>query len=1676
MKKGQRAAIINLFHNQCQFFAHLKAHNIPSVDLNDLMLMPIPSEIKKEDYPKLDRACKALMEYGFVNRIHIMEFLREKNAIGNWWDPPRLDPNLESIEVEKNISGLINTFHDSDLQDKTDDITKNNSSVPNNSVANSSAANNSAVNGSLTNSSVANSSAANTSTINSSTANTSAVNTSAANSSAKEASTANNSISNQNGSSLVNNNPSVTYFHLPYRSSTDIAFVDCGPTPLVGNPNQSKSTQYLPIQPAREVEIVGRNKNSQIMIQSPTSASKSFAATSISTSINSPNKVYTMSTSNTTNNSGPKISVKKFASDPASSWAQLNENSENSSNQSQVPNAKNAKILTVHSEKCLDLSSIISQLPPDVMNSKKIVFIEQNSNQVQYQKNSPGNKSSIQISSTPSLSANCIKVVPQRRLQPAEKDRSKPVPILPAGSLSSVRQISQPMLSHMMSPPFSMNSVMKQSFKMSSVANQPEFNVNTASNKMISVSKSQSKVVKTVPIQQKITGNTFNRMQKIAPNTSDVRIQQMSFDGRVLYQAGKKYVIKQSNKINKPSTSSNSLLKTAAHSPTTTIQISKNLIQVSNSVNYNMTKTLSKSTANIISKPKSIISSSLSPLASLPSPSELSSGSSCDVQAEKDTNSDDEHEMSLGIIAPQYRRTSTANFDLRNLSFSDQKFLIIKHEAGGRHYLHVSKNVTVVTNTKTNIIKCKQSMLDNFPYLSDKQILKRIQHVQQISKEYSRIMKVTNDKIIMEHRRLISCLEDSIEQARLLSVEGSKDKVRRGSRGVEDFDIPNNWEKESMQKCSLCQKDKKPDSYLVGFSTLSADESVYCQCYNFLCNTCNTFQGNLTRFTAHINYHNKSNPYDCPECLRRFPTYELLEKHVWLECFHPLVKNWMLGCQICGIGGLTTIESLIRHFLIMHCEKKFICAECKRVFNSVNDFDLHEKLEHDQEHINKESVNEKKQKDQEENHNDDSADKISSNLMEIISCKIGRCIVFKENFRNHLIDHAGVEEQIFYKCPFCTFSRFQGENLKDLFREHMFFSHSHLLPQYTNFKILSAIQESLKNAETSNEEVLPMIINTRTIAQEAFEKGTQDEESDSETLKIVDVRSEAMEFNLINDSETMPKILEVKSIANDFLHTDCKDSDTVEENSNAVIEITFSSENVSSIEATSGMKNGISSESEAENPESREDNTIERENNDIEEEMSTIDKEESAEKQNSMAVQEKLNENENSTIEENPVVNTEDSTMTNEKSAIEDNLKIKNEILKTSAPKSTIKNKNSTEEENSPVLVSALDNLKAKMSRTFKNLAKKMETTKTTLQHDFSKTLPKLKTISDENGRPDETIVQPPPLSRIPMHVLNSEPMVEDEQNVKIGKKRKRPNKIAFNGPIHAEEAVVNFKCHVCNKMIDSSWSALKSHFNTWHQDLYEISALNLQLLKITPDYIEGGYKNVLTNKFKCEPSPRKRKRRTRFATKIAEKASLDNSAGICIMTESVEDDEGKFKCKKCDLRCSDMGDLRVHIAKSHRIKGKYLICLECGENFVVAPSLQMHLKAFHAIEDPLTYLLQNTTFAPENLDDTEEEEEEVTTEANQCYVCMAVFENKASVDKHLRVHGMAFLNRKRIEAKKNLNSPEKRLKLTGHNGAETQNGNANLNLEKVPNKNGVEMTLTNVLDSQKTEVSNQVL
>ncbi|XP_076766878.1 uncharacterized protein LOC143433403 [Xylocopa sonorina] len=1434
LRKGQKFGVVRIFYNQCHFFAHLKTHNVNLVYMGDLMLMPLPTNMN-DWRPEVDVTCEALMEHTFITKVHIMDWLKEKNIADNWWKLTVNKTEDSSSPVALILKHYKGRFYFKPLEVPIDELF---------STLNFS---DSTLRNGNTSSGIE-------------------VRNSIDKVGKKTSPPSTDTIASISDESVIENDDNPC-------TANEIAFVDCGLT-----------SKYL--EPEIPLNSI-RKKDSTVSGRSVQNTINTFQSSNVVVSklkknrarincispdmvmsygniiitpkrdmkdalSNCPDKQQWKSLIHKSNKGATPIKVVTEGDiAKVDSYKKLNKSLLSSSlmkdplskAQSEATNAtkmnacknkldkskqnvhtltvnSSQKFVTIQSAKHVDINTIINKLPPRITtitsnaNNKKIVFIRQASDNVTVS----GNKESS----------------------------SKTVVNLVSDKNEKLLEVKK------------------------NLKNEKLSQTNKESNKTVS---------------------------KI--ETERAKDKGRSFPGKVVYQNGRKYIIKKSTGPIKNLKSVSNVLIPVKDSQR--VAQSKSTNGVPPLIPLNSTEI-----ENISSKERinSSFHEDVTPLTPSPSPSELSSSSSCDVQSKHFVSSmKGSQRIDTSYLAVEHTETG---INVRNTNNSFESLSFHKGEDQSLYLdikFHNQKPIYTIVDTSTMVTKCREEMLNEFFHLSYFELKKRYDHLQQITEEISRVMNFVTDIVIKENLKAVLILQTVLKHC--------IDKCSEKSEDTDEIDVPlNEWELEYHRTsdkpvCKGCNKMTKPKYYIPGFSKPARNDN-YCSCYRHVCHKCYTYQGNSTRFVAHQTFHDKEKPYLCPDCYRKFTTYKSLEVHTWTTCFHTLKKR-VLGCKVCEVDGFQDMESVARHFAIMHSHNKIACDKCYIILPSYSQYRKHHK----------------------EKHSETSDD---HQPIRLVLCKLGRCIVRCEDYMLHMEKHSVVQRLIWFKCPFCVFIHVEAKRIMS----HLQSGHETRLKELISPEVLSYIKQveiaAVKSAKSNLQQskftnaqkrsvedgtVIPKIINARTITSEVFERGAHD------YLINYDMPQSSDDVNvqtalLVKPSKISPKILDVRSVADPKVDPDRPKY---------------------SAHGTAGKLIKIEKE-EAEEYETPKG-------------MGKSEKIESAEITATIKIEPK-----------DPV----------------DNGWGDSEGKKTSSDPLSVE-------------------YKQEQSR------------------------------SDSSMNEIKTeITKPPPLTRIPRHVLEPNRGKKTGHTTKGGKTRRDlPQRIAINGPANSSE-VLTFSCHLCGELINTSKSILIDHFRSKHPQECTLSTVTADLLRISSEFINGGYKEVLSSKKrKSENTVSGSKRRRRWTPKKYTDGKSANFAGLglCVKQETAKDSEGNFRCKKCDQRCSDMTNLREHIASNHRIRGRYLICLECGDNFVVAPSLQMHLKAFHGIEDPITYMAQNTSYAPDNVDNLEAGGKSI--EANQCHVCMAVFEDKAAVDKHLRVHGMAFLNRKRIEAQNALKSPERK-------------------------------------------------
>lgn len=162
------------------------------------------------------------------------------------------------------------------------------------------------------------------------------------------------------------------------------------------------------------------------------------------------------------------------------------------------------------------------------------------------------------------------------------------------------------------------------------------------------------------------------------------------------------------------------------------------------------------------------------------------------------------------------------------------------------------------------------------------------------------------------------------------------------------------------------------------------------------------------------------------------------------------------------------------------------------------------------------------------------------------------------------------------------------------------------------------------------------------------------------------------------------------------------------------------------------------------------------------------------------------------------------------------------------------------------------------------------------------------------------------------------------------------------------------------------------------------------------------------------ENTPKKRKKNGKFATKSKRVASEDRRADDLQAGEPIDFD-GTYYCKVCEYKNGVREEFHSHIM-THRDVSTAYQCMECGQCFMVKPSLIKHLVHYHKISDAAAYLAKNNCYDKFAIEELHNNLKAVPgmhkgpVKENQCTVCLEQFDDSLALKKHFRVHGLAFV------------------------------------------------------------------
>lgn len=182
---------------------------------------------------------------------------------------------------------------------------------------------------------------------------------------------------------------------------------------------------------------------------------------------------------------------------------------------------------------------------------------------------------------------------------------------------------------------------------------------------------------------------------------------------------------------------------------------------------------------------------------------------------------------------------------------------------------------------------------------------------------------------------------------------------------------------------------------------------------------------------------------------------------------------------------------------------------------------------------------------------------------------------------------------------------------------------------------------------------------------------------------------------------------------------------------------------------------------------------------------------------------------------------------------------------------------------------------------------------------------------------------------------------------------------------------------------------------------------------------VESKQSNVDTSNdsFRENVTNKKKRKRPNVTIKIKKFAILPDDC-IDLQAETPVSFDGIYYCKLCDYTNTDRKMFHGHIVEHRNVSTSYQ-CMECGECFVVKPSLIKHLTHYHKIEDTAAYLSVNDCYDKDAVEKLESNlrlvpgEHRGPVQENQCRVCLEQFDSALELSKHFRIHGMAFLMKK---------------------------------------------------------------
>lgn len=233
-----------------------------------------------------------------------------------------------------------------------------------------------------------------------------------------------------------------------------------------------------------------------------------------------------------------------------------------------------------------------------------------------------------------------------------------------------------------------------------------------------------------------------------------------------------------------------------------------------------------------------------------------------------------------------------------------------------------------------------------------------------------------------------------------------------------------------------------------------------------------------------------------------------------------------------------------------------------------------------------------------------------------------------------------------------------------------------------------------------------------------------------------------------------------------------------------------------------------------------------------------------------------------------------------------------------------------------------------------------------------------------------------------------------------------------------AAKVTKRYYCILCNKhiLVDEKISHMKQC--KYGRAFVSIARINTEESSNISHSSSSSETSLISNKspakrFRSEVEDQMRKKKKRIY--IPNYRNRKPEVQLDLTAEEPVPFNGTYSCKLCDYTNTKRKNFHEHIKRHRDISTAYQ-CMECGECFVVKPSLHKHLLHFHNISDYETYLGNNDCYDIDAVKELEEimnlapGESKEPVKENQCRVCLQEFDDSITMNKHYRIHGMAFL------------------------------------------------------------------